>query len=75
MTDSLSWVSTVLAGLSIVERLQMKCLVKVQREKDVVKNGGWWSRWEMGCDRGGQREGERDAGAKRAEHRDPKEAE
>lgn len=33
MTDSLSWVSTVLAGLSMVERLQMKCLVKVQREK------------------------------------------
>lgn len=32
-----------------------------------------WSRFEVGCDRGGQREGERDAGAKkRGEHEHPK---
>lgn len=37
-----------------------------------VINMGWRGQGGWGLDRGGQREGERDAGAKRAGRRDPK---
>ena len=49
--------------------------MEVPKEGKYLINMGsvCWSRSGVGCDRGGQREGEIDGGAKkRAEHRDPK---